>query len=159
MGDRIRQKEGLSYGVGSDLDADASRDGRDDAGSWSVQAIAAPENLEQVERAMREELARLVKDGVGAEELKDAVSGLLTQREQARASDPAVAGGWVSNLFYGRTMQFAADLDAKFRALTVESVNAAIRRHLKPEQFSVYAAGDFAAAKNKAPAKAKAAGP
>ncbi|MFD0319452.1 hypothetical protein [Lysobacter gummosus] len=41
----------------------------------------------------------------------------------------------------------------------MESVNAAIRRHLKPEQFSVYAAGDFAAAKNKAPAKAKAAGP
>jgi zinc protease len=159
LGDRIRQKEGLSYGVDSDLDADASRDGRDDAGSWSVQAIAAPENLEQVERAMREELARLVKDGVGAEELKDAVSGLLTQREQARASDPAVAAGWVSNLFYGRTMQFAADLDAKFKALTVESVNAAIRRHLKPEQFSVYAAGDFAAAKNKAPVKAKAARP
>lgn len=156
LGDRIRQKEGLSYGVDSDLNADASRDGRDDAGSWSVQAIAAPENLAQVERSMREELARLVKDGVGADELKDAVSGLLTQREQARASDPAVAEGLISNLFYGRTMQFAADLDAKFKALTVESVNAAIRKHLKPEQFSVYTAGDFAAAKGKAPTQVKA---
>ncbi|MGH8082981.1 MAG: M16 family metallopeptidase [Lysobacter sp.] len=153
LGDRIRQKDGLSYGVSSDLDADASREGRDDAGSWSVQAIAAPENLAQVERAMREELARLVKDGVGADELRDAVSGLLTQREQARASDPALAAGWVNNLFYDRTMQFAADLDTKFKALTVESVNAAIRKHLKPEQFSVYTAGDFAAAKNKAPSK------
>lgn len=153
LGDRIRQKEGLSYSVGSDLDADSSRDGRDDAGSWSVQAIAAPENLAQVERAMREELERLRQDGVGAEELRDAVSGLLTQREQARASDPAVAAGLVSNLFYGRTMQFAADLDAKFAALTVESVNAAIRKHLKPERFSVYSAGDFAGAQGKAPTK------
>ncbi|MGO1071080.1 M16 family metallopeptidase [Lysobacter sp. CA199] len=155
LGDRIRQKEGLSYGVASDLDADASRDDRDDAGTWSVQAIAAPENLDRVERAVREELSRLLKDGVGAEELRDAVSGLLTQREQALAADPSIAATLVSHLFYGRDMQFVADMDAKFKALTVDSVNAAIRKHLKPERFSVYTAGDFAAAKNKAPTKAE----
>ncbi|WP_031371366.1 M16 family metallopeptidase [Lysobacter antibioticus] len=151
LSDRIRQQEGLSYGVGSDLDADSSRSGVDDAGNWSIEAIAAPQNLDKVERAMREELARLIKEGVGADELRDAVSGLLTQREQARASDPAIAAGLASNLFYGRTMQFSADLDAKFKALTVDIVNAAIRKHLKPEQLSLYTAGDFSAAK-KAPA-------
>lgn len=153
LGDRIRQKDGLSYGVGSDLDADASRDGRDDAGNWSVQAIAAPQNLDKVERAMREELARLVEGGVAADELHDAVSGLLTQREQARASDGTVAGLLGRNLFYGRSMQFSADLDAKFRGLTVEGVNAAIRRHLKPGEFSVYLAGDFAAGGKAVPGK------
>ncbi len=146
LADRIRQKDGLSYGVGSGLDADASREGRDDAGTWTVQAVAAPQNLDRVERAMREELDRFVRDGVQAEELRDAVSGLLTQRQQARASDGAIASALASNLYYGRTMQFSADLDAKFEALTVEQVNAAIRRHLKPERFSVYLAGDFAAA-------------
>lgn len=145
LGDRIRQKDGLSYGVGSNLDADASRDGRDDAGDWTVQAIAAPQNLDKVEAAMREEFARLIADGVAADELRDAVSGLLTQREQARASDATVAGLLSRNLFYDRTMQFSADLDAKFKALTVEAVNAAIRRHLKPNDFSVYLAGDFSA--------------
>ena len=150
LADRIRQKDGLSYGVGSDLDADSSRDGRDDAGNWSVQAIAAPQNLARVESAMREELARLIRDGVAADELRDAVSGLLTQREQARASDARIAGGLAGNLFYGRTMQFSAELDAKFKALTVDSVNAAIRKHLKPDQLSVYLAGDFAAAAKKA---------
>lgn len=146
LGDRIRQKDGLSYGVGSDLDADASRDGRDDAGNWTVQAIAAPQNLDKVERAMREELTRLVEGGVGADELRDAVSGLLTEREQARASDGTVAGLLGRNLFYGRTMQFSADMDQKLKALSVESVNAALRRHLRPGDFSVYLAGDFAAA-------------
>jgi predicted Zn-dependent peptidase len=53
----------------------------------------------------------------------------------------------------GRDMGFTASLDAQFEALTLEQVNAAIRKHLKPEALSVYIAGDFAAA-----AKAEAAG-
>lgn len=147
LGDRIRQRDGLSYQVVSGVSADASREGRDDAGSLSIRAIAAPQNLDKVEAAMREEYARLVRDGVSADELRDAVSGLLTQREQNRASDGTVAGALANNLFYGRTMQFSADIDNRLRALTVQDVNAAIRKHFKPDQLSVYLAGDFAAAK------------
>lgn len=159
LGDRIRQKEGLSYGVGSAINADDSLGGTDDAGSFSIQAIAAPQNLDKVEAAVREELARLVADGITAEELKDAVSGLLTEREQGRANDGQVAGMLQDQLFFGRTMQFTADLDAKYRALTVEQVNAAIRKYLDPKKLSVFAAGDFAAAaKAAAPGPAAAAG-
>jgi zinc protease len=93
LGDRIRQKDGLSYGVGSSLSADASREGRDDAGSFSMNAIAAPQNAEKVEAAMREELGRFVRDGITADELRDAVAGLLTQRRQSRAG--AAGGGGI----------------------------------------------------------------
>jgi zinc protease len=146
LGDRIRQKDGLSYGVGSSIAADATREGRDDAGYLAVQAIAAPQNAEKVEAALREELSRFVRDGVTAEELRDAVSGLLTQRRQARASDGNVAGTLASNLYYGRSMQYHAELDARLAALTVDEVNAAIRRHVDPSKLSVYLAGDFAKA-------------
>jgi len=44
-------------------------------------------------------------------------------------------------------MQFTADLDAAYGALTREQVNAAIRKHFKPEALSVYVAGDFAKAR------------
>ena len=144
LGDRIRQKDGLSYGVSSAISADSSRIGRDDAGSLTVQAIAAPQNIARVEVAMREEIARLVAHGVGADELRDAVAGLLTQRQQGRASDGAVAGLLARNLFMDRTMQFSADIDARLQALTVAEVNAAIRKHLKPAAISVIMAGDFA---------------
>src|SRR5690606_28929372 len=70
LGDRIRQKDGLSYGVNSALQADDSVTGTDDAGSLVIQAIAAPQNIDRVEAAMREELQRLVADGVSAEELR-----------------------------------------------------------------------------------------
>lgn len=146
LGDRIRQAEGLSYGVQSSLQADDSLAGTDDAGSLMVQAIAAPQNIARVEAAMREELQRLASDGITADELRDAVSGLLTGREQSRASDDTVAGMLQDQLFFNRTMAFTAGLDATYRALTLEQVNAAIRRHLRPDQLSVFAAGDFAAA-------------
>ena len=51
-----------------------------------------------------------------------------------------------------RTMQFSADIDARLQALTVDEVNAAIRKHLKPESLSVYMAGDFAKAAAATPA-------
>ena len=146
LGDRIRQKDGLSYGVHSSVQADDSPGGQDDAGSLVIQAIAAPENIDRVDAAMREELARLVTDGITEAELRDAVSGLLTEREQARASDETVAGMLQDQLFFNRTMAFTAGLDEAYRALTVEQVNAAIRRYLDPAKVSVVAAGDFAAA-------------
>ena len=46
-------------------------------------------------------------------------------------------------LDYDRTMAFVIERDAAYQALTVEQVNAAIRKHLKPESLSVFVAGDF----------------
>ncbi len=143
LADRIRQKDGLSYGIGAALSADESRTGRDDAGSFTVQAIAAPDNVAKVEAALREELQRLVRDGITEQELRDVVNARLVAREQSRASDAAVASILASQLYYGRSLQFEIDRDAAYRALTVADVNAAIRKHLEPEQLSVFVAGDF----------------
>lgn len=151
LGDRVRQKEGLSYGIASGIRADDSREGTDDAGSFSIQAIAAPSNMAKVEAAVREELQKLVAEGITAEELKDAKSGILTQRQQGRANDGSVAGMLTDQAYFGRTMEFTAALDAKFQALTLDEVNAAIRKHLRPADLSVFLAGDFAPA-NKAEA-------
>ncbi|WP_334178463.1 pitrilysin family protein [Pseudoxanthomonas sp.] len=156
LGDRIRQQEGLSYGVSSGIRADDSRGGQDDAGSFTVQAIAAPENMAKVEALVREELDKLLKDGVTADELKDAVAGTLTERQQARAEDGTIAGMLTDQLYFGRTMQFTTELDAKYAALTREQVNAAIRKHLKPEALSVFVAGDFAKAASTSAAASRA---
>jgi zinc protease len=102
--------------------------------------------MAKVEAAVREELARLVKDGITEEELRDAVAGILTERQQGRADDGSVAGMLADQLYFGRDMQFTAALDAQYRALALAQVNAAIRKYLKPDALSVYVAGDFAKA-------------
>lgn len=143
LADRIRQREGLSYGVGSALQEDNSREGRDDNGSLTIQAIAAPQNIDQVEAAIREEFARLVKDGVTDEEVRDAVAARLVARQQGRAQDAVVASILGNHMQYGRDWRFEAARDADYAALTAAQVNAAIRKHFKPEQLSVFLAGDF----------------
>lgn len=143
LADRIRQKEGLSYGVTAALRADESRQGRDDEGYLIIQAIAAPQNMEKVETAVREELMRLVKDGITEQELRDAVQAKLVAREQSLAQDSTVAGMLSEHLQYGRDMQFEIERDAAYRTLTAAQVNEAIRKHFKVDSLSVFEAGDF----------------
>jgi zinc protease len=144
---RIRQKEGLSYGVGSALQASAL----DRAGSFTVYAIYAPQNRAKLEVAFKEELARALKDGFEAKEIAEAKSGWLQSRQVTRAQDPQLARTLASDLFIGRTLAWDATLEKKVQALTADEIAAALRKHLDPSKLTVVKAGDFA--KDAAPTK------
>jgi zinc protease len=136
--DRIRQKEGLSYGGGSNLSAGDM----DRAGSFTISAIAAPQNLAKVDTAVHEELARVLKDGFTAAELAGAKSGLMQQRIQNRAEDGTLAAGWTSYLYRGRTYEWSADFEKRMMAVTLPQLNAAFRKLIDPARLSVVMAGD-----------------
>ena len=80
---RIRQKEGLSYGVGSNFSASAL----DESGAFFANAIYAPENADKLEAAFKDELAKLMKDGFTAEEIAAAKTGYLQRGQLSRAQD------------------------------------------------------------------------
>ncbi|HJV02218.1 MAG TPA: pitrilysin family protein [Burkholderiaceae bacterium] len=150
--DRIRQKDGLSYGGGADIGAGEI----DRAGGFGMGAIAAPQNLGKLEAAIRDELDRALKDGFTAAELAGAKSGLLQQRLQNRSKDEVLAAGWSRNLFLGRSYAWSQAFENKVKALTVEQVNAAFRKFITPAKLSVVTAGDDAkAAAAAAPAKSQ----
>jgi len=137
---RIRQKEGLSYGVGSMLNAGAM----DSSGTFAAYAIYAPQNVRKLATAFREEIDRALRDGFTATEVEQAKAGWLQSREVGRAQDQQLAGTLMSYLFYHRTLAYDADLERKVQALTVDQINAAIRRYLDPAKFVIVEAGDFA---------------
>jgi zinc protease len=141
--DRIRQKDGLSYGGGTGLQAGEI----DRAGSFNVNAIAAPQNLKKLQAAIREELDRAVKQGFTAAELAGAKSGLLQQRIQNRAKDEVLAAGWTRNLYLNRTYSWSKEYEDKLRAATLEQVNAAFRKAVDPAKLTVVVAGDESKAK------------
>jgi zinc protease len=140
---RIRQREGLSYGVGSELSVGSL----DYAGSWSAYAIAAPQNVAKVEAAFREELTRALKDGFMDSEVAAAKSGILQARLQNRAQDGTLAAAWASNLFIGRTFTFSKEFEDKLKALKTSDINAALRKYLDPAKVTVVKAGDFSKVK------------
>jgi zinc protease len=137
---RIRVKEGLSYGVGSGLSV-----GRyDRASSWSAQAIAAPQNIEKVEAAFKDELAKMLKDGFTAEELAKAKSGVIQQALQSRAQDQRLVGELLSDLDTSRSFAWDKQFEAHIQALTPDQVLAAARKHIDPTKITIVKAGDFA---------------
>lgn len=149
IGDRLRQEEGLSYGAGTSFNAGIL----DENASFGGYAITAPQNAAKVEAGFREELARLLKDGVTETEVSEAVAGMLKARETRRNEDARVASMLDDQLYYDRSMQRSIEFEQALRELTAEDVNAALRRHIEPETISFFAAGDFAKAAAEATAE------
>ena len=139
---RVRQKEGLSYGVYSQLSIDAiNRDGR-----FTISATAAPQNMAKVEAAIAAELQRTVTEGFSASEVAGAQSGIAQQRLQGRARDSNVAGGWIQNLYLQKTFKRSEELDTKIAQLTAAEVSAAFAKYIRPDKLTVVIAMDEAKA-------------
>jgi zinc protease len=136
---RIREKDGLSYDVYAYVDWNPY----EAHSTWNAGAIFAPANRAKVETAFKEELTRALKDGFTAKELEEGKAGLLNFRRLSRAQDGNLSSALARNLDLDRTMAFAAQVDSRLAALTLEQVNAALRRHVDPARLVLGVAGDF----------------
>ncbi len=143
---RIRGKDGLSYGVGSQVQGDNF----DKAGMFMTYAIYAPENLAKLQQAFNEEIARVLAEDFTQEELEQAKSGWLQGRSVARAQDNELVGSIGHWLFVGRTLAWDAEFEKKVMALDTAQIRAALNRHVVPAKFTIVKAGDFAGAAAKA---------
>jgi zinc protease len=136
---RIRGREGLSYGVGSQFSAAP----RSDGASFTVNAISAPQNAERVEASFRDELAAVLRDGYTEEELAGAKQSWAQARQVGRSQDGGLANTLGLWTHIGRTMAWDAELEARVQALTVADVRDAMRRHLDVERMTFMKGGDF----------------
>ncbi len=137
---RIRETEGLSYDVRSSVNWNL----HEPNSQWVATAIFAPAARAKVEAAFKQEVDRALKEGFTAAELAEGKGGLLNFRRLSRAQDEVLAGAWVNNLYMNRTFERSKQVDRELEALTVEQVNAALRKYIRPEGFVSGVAGDFA---------------
>ncbi len=142
---RIRQKEGLSYGVGSSFGASAL----DKTGTFMANAIYAPQNVTKLEAVFKEELEKALKDGFTAEEVKAAKSGWLQSRQVSRAQDNELVNTLSNGLYLNRTLAWDAGIEKKIEALTPDQILTAMRKHIDPARITIIKAGDFAKAAKK----------
>ncbi len=139
--DRVRQRDGISYGAGSWLNVSS----RDRASNWQMYGLVAPQNVARLEKAVQEEVDRLLKAGLTDKEIADGKNGLLQERLLSRSEDSALAAAWSEYLDLGRTFTaFSAPFEERIRALTTADIHAALRRHIDPAKLTVVIAGDAA---------------
>ena len=137
---RIRQKEGLSYGVGSQFFAGSL----DNVGTFNAYAIYAPENATKLEAAFKEEIQKVITDGFTAEEVAAAKSGWTQGQSVTRAQDNSLANTLNNYQFINRDMKWVESYEKAVNAITVEQINAVMKKYIKPEMISYVKAGDFA---------------
>ncbi|HEY9103408.1 pitrilysin family protein [Chitinimonas sp.] len=142
---RVREKDGLTYGIGSSLSFD--RD--DEYATWSISATFAPENRAKIEAAILEEINRARRDGFTAEEFAREKEGVLRGYRQTLAFDTARMRLLADSLRYGEPLSLTEAHIRDLEQLTLEEVNAAFKRHFDPAKLSYSLAGDFAKAEGK----------
>lgn len=116
-------------------------------GSFFAYAIYAPENAEKLETAFREEIEKVITEGFTAEEVAAAKSGWIQSRTVSRAQDSGLAGTLNHYLFIDRDLHWDEAIEKKVMELTPEQINAAMKKHIRPEKMNIIKAGDFAKVK------------
>ena len=142
LGNRVRQQEGLSYGIAS-YTLPRSKDSRVD---FTVAAITNPGKKDRLIEVINEELIRIREEGITETELKEAKAAYLQAARVRRSDDGALNQELLSSLFNERTLQHVADHEQNISDATLEAVNAAIRKYIDPERLVISVAGDFAKA-------------
>ena len=139
---RLRQQDGVSYGAGGGINVDS--DPKDRSSAMFVYAIYAPENASKVQKGFKEEVTRYIQDGITQEELDDAIKGWVEAQSVSRAKDNELASIINNNMYWDRDMMFQKGIEENVKSLTVEDVNAAIKKYFKEfNEWAVVNGGDF----------------
>ncbi len=139
LGNRVRQKEGLAYGVRSGFEADAE----DQSARFMVMASCNPSKIKNVDVAVFDEIKKFLDAGIDATEFAEAQKAFLAQLKIERTTDSRLASILAENLAANRTMDFYRDLELKIKNLTAIEVVGAFKKHVSSEKMITIWAGDF----------------
>ena len=132
----VRDQEGLTYGIGAKVGNDTFTDG-----DWRIVANFAPELLEKGLASTRRELKSWYEQGVTAEEVARTKTNLAGTFQVGLATTDGLASTILATVHRGYPLKWIDDYTAKLDAVTLDQVNAAIKKHLQPDNFVLIKAG------------------
>ncbi len=136
---RLRQKEGWSYGAFSQLFASP----KDSFGVFFAGALVNPANADKAMAALLEEVKLLLEQGVPEAELTEAKAGWASEFQTQLADDQALADKLVSALQYDRTLTTEQAINDRIAALTPADIKAVLAKaHLKVDALGTIIAAD-----------------
>jgi zinc protease len=140
LGVRLRDREGLTYGVVSRFFGASLLDG-----PWAVTLSVAPPNLGRALAVVREEVARFTAEGPSEAELADERTAMAGSYRVSLATPMGVARELVRLARHGLPIAEIDRIPDAVLALRREDVVDAVRRHIVADHLSVAVAGDLVA--------------
>ncbi|MES1219378.1 MAG: pitrilysin family protein [Bacteroidota bacterium] len=136
---RLRESEGMSYGAGSYL----SFNYKYPAASWGVYAIFNPLYKNRLDSALHEEINKALQGGFKEEEYKKSLASWLQQRKTELGFDQSLSSRIASYMNQGKDLNFYSDYEEMAKKITLEQVNAALRKYISNDKITLIYAGDF----------------
>jgi zinc protease len=132
----VRDREGLTYGIGASLAGDSFREGR-----WWTKATFAPALLERGLASTRREIQSWWEKGITADELEYRKSAAAGRLAVSLETTHGLAEQLLRCAENGLELTWLDEFPAKVRALTLAEVNAAVKKHLDPAKMITVKAG------------------
>ena len=132
----VRTKRGLAYSVGSRLNT-----GTHDQGVWLMRAETKLTSTQEVIERFVANIERMRAEPVSDTELAEAKEAYVNSFVFSFASPSAIVSRLVELEYDGLPKDFLQQLRAKVVALTKEQVQAAAKRHLRPDRLKIVAVG------------------
>ncbi|MBN1885081.1 MAG: insulinase family protein [Candidatus Krumholzibacteriota bacterium] len=137
MGIELRDRQGLSYGIKSNLWI------RDEGGYWNIRTNTDKTKVARMIRGMFEEIRKVQEDGVTAGELEKAKArkiALLSLYVRTPDDVGAVVYDQIKN---GRPLDYFDTRRERIMAVTLEDVRAAANRYLDTKNYIIAVSGDL----------------
>lgn len=138
LGVRVRDTEGLTYGIHSSFSATHL------PGPFVVSLTVRPDRRDAAVAATRDEIVRFAREGMTDKELSDEKSSRVGKFKVDLASNTGIASAIDSAVYYRLGIDYLDRFPALVESVTREEANAAFARRVDPDSFTVVSAGSFA---------------
>ena len=139
LGERVREKEGLSYGVGSQFTAKSI----DRSAVFMTYAITNPSNRDKLIKTIDEVFDDFMANGVTQAEIESARTSYLKQLDETLSNDLQLLSTLHQYQEANRDESFIARRQSNIKALTKASVDAVLKKLLNQKKLLIVTAGDF----------------
>ena len=137
LGVRVRDTEGLTYGIHSGFAATHL------AGPFSVSLTVKPESRDAAVAATLEEIVRFRREGMTPKELADEQSSHVGRFKVDLASNGGIAHAIDAAVYYGLGVSYLDEYPSLVGAVTREEADAAFAKRVDPDRFTIVSAGSF----------------
>lgn len=139
LGVRVRDTEGLTYGIHSSFHATHL------AGPFAVTVTVKPESRDAAVASTLDEIRRFVRDGMTEKELADEKSSRIGKFKVDLASNAGIAQAIDTALYYDLGLGYLDDFGSRVSAITKDEADAAFAKLVDPDAFAIVSAGTFVA--------------
>lgn len=132
----VRDKEGLTYGIYSTTANDTFSDG-----DWKITATFAPALLEKGLASTRKQFSNWYDNGITPVELAYRKENLVGSFKVSLATTDGMAASLLAAVHRGYDVNWLDRYPQVIESLTLDQVNGAVKKHLKPDDMVLIEAG------------------